>query len=68
MAKRRGTTINNPFLLATNEKKMVVNRFIKPLIAANFEVFVKITKVEDKKNLLVLIKWKKELKKNILVA
>lgn len=62
MAKTRGTTTNNPPLLSTN-KKMVVDGLTKLLTATNFEVFVTMTGVEDKKTLLALIKRKKNRKK-----
>lgn len=42
---------------------MAADRLTKPLIAANFEVFVKINRVKDKKNLLTLIKREEKPKK-----
>lgn len=47
-------------------KKIAINGLIKPFIATNFEVFIKMTyKIKDKKNLLALIKSKKKLKKTL---
>lgn len=42
---------------------MAVDGLTKPLTATNFEVFVKITGVENKKDFLALIEREKELKK-----
>lgn len=41
---------------------MGANRLNKPLISANFKVFIKMTRVKDKKDFLALIERKKELK------
>lgn len=46
-------------------KKMSVNGLTTPLTAANFEVFVKMTEFEDKKDLLALIEREKELKETL---
>lgn len=44
-------------------KKMTVDKLTKLLKVTNFEVFIKITRVENKKDLLALIKREEELKK-----
>ena len=46
-------------------KKMAADGLTKPLTAANFEVFVKMTGVEDKKDLLALIEREEELKETL---
>lgn len=42
---------------------MVVDKLNKLLIAANFKTFVKITRVENKMNILALVKKEEKLKK-----
>lgn len=46
---------------------MIANRLIKLLIAINFEVFVKIIKVNNKKDFLILIKKEEKPKKTSAV-
>lgn len=46
-------------------KKMVAGGLTKLLITANFKVFIKMTRVENKKDLLALIEKGKKLKKTL---
>lgn len=62
LAKKRDKIINNLFLIDINQK-IALNRLIKLLTITNFQVFVKITKIKEKKNLLAWIKKKKKPKK-----
>ena len=44
---------------------MAAGGLTKPLIAANFKVFIKMTRVENKKDFLALIERQKELKERL---
>lgn len=44
---------------------MIADGLTKLFTATNFEVFIKMTKIKNKKDLLALIKRKKELKETL---